>query len=99
MRSYEANEISEEKALTLIRETEALAAAVRPRLETFLGIDETIPMPNLIQRASEKLDNMDQGERKKIDGKLLLELGTLRIVLAKRFDPRGTVLEGEPHPR
>lgn len=92
LRQHEDGKVSLEEARSLINDTITLRDRVRRGVESFLGIEERLSLHRLFGRMMEKYEKMGPGERGLLDPAMLLDVGTMRVLLSKRFDPQGTKL-------
>lgn len=57
-----------------------------------ISIKRRVSLPRLFHMMTVKLSKMDSAERRLVDAQMLLDVGTLRLALAKRFEPKDTKL-------
>lgn len=88
----EAGSVSPDKARSLIQDTIALRNRLRRQVEQFVGAETPLSLPKLFHLMLEKLGSMEPDLRKRVNPHMLLDVGTLRVLLSKRFEPNGTTL-------
>jgi Putative zinc- or iron-chelating domain len=95
LKSVDDGHISADTARQLIADTIILRDRLAIEVRGFTGIDSKISLPKLFDEMVAILNEMEPKARQKVNPKLLLDVGTLRIVLSKRFDPKGPLLSKE----
>ena len=92
LRQIDEGKISAEGGRLLIQDTIALRNRVRPQVLEFVEPGAHASLPRLFGQMTRKLEELSAEERKLVNPKMLLDVGTLRVLLAKRFEPRDTKL-------
>lgn len=92
LRTLDKDEISLGQAQKLVAEVVSLRDRVARKVCEYLGTTEPISLVKLFDQMTQKLEKMSTEERHQVDSAMLLEVGTLRVLLSKRFEPRGTNL-------
>ncbi len=91
LRRLEAGEVSSEEARSLIASTIAIRDRVRPELEHLVEPQEALALDGLYKLLFAKLETAsDRAAMKKAQSKLLLDIASLRVLLARYFEPRNS---------
>lgn len=92
LREVDEGRLPPAQARALIIDTIALRDRVVAQVREFTGNHAEVSVPRLLEAMVNKLDTMDASSRRQVNAGMLLATGALRVVLAKRFDPQGTLL-------
>ena len=92
LKAYEAQEASTEAALKLIGNCTRLRDKLRSTLETHLSVDAGLPLLRLFQLMAKKLAATKPHQQEPDMVEIQLDMATLRILIARRFDPMGDQL-------
>ena len=88
LRRHDAGEVSYDDAAALIARTAALRDRVRSSLAAYVDTTEILSLDGMYRLMLAKLDAQpDQAAHRRQHAELLLEVGALRVILAREFEP------------
>lgn len=88
--NHEAGRVTVAEARALVENLKAIRQRLRPKLEAFTGLQGTPSFVDLVLGAVEKVEGMQAGERRNVPADMLLDIASMRVLLAKNFDSRLT---------
>lgn len=92
LQACESGTRTRDEVRLLIEDTRVLRDRVRSEVEGFVAAESSLPLQQLFELMIEKLEQLDPEARKQVNSSMLLDVGTLGVLLAKRFEPRGATL-------
>jgi len=86
--NHGSGKVTTEAARSLIENVKRLRDRLIPQMEKFVEAECALPLFQLTQLATDKLEKMNDIERLSVSPGMLLDIAMMRVLLAKNFDSR-----------